>query len=95
MKWGFGWEYGPFETWDAIGLENSVMKMKEDGIPVPKWVDDMLANGFRSFYKQDNSVTSYYDNGEYKALEVNPKQIHLKTLKETKGVIEKLRCEFN
>ncbi|QFT90498.1 putative 3-hydroxyacyl-CoA dehydrogenase [Bacillus sp. THAF10] len=89
MKWGFGWEYGPFETWDAIGLENSVMKMKEDGIPVPKWVDDMLANGFRSFYKQDNSVTSYYDNGEYKALEVNPKQIHLKTLKETKGVIKK------
>jgi 3-hydroxyacyl-CoA dehydrogenase len=50
MKWGFGWDHGPFETWDAIGLEESVMKMKEDGIPVPKWVDEMLASGHRTFY---------------------------------------------
>lgn len=89
MKWGFGWDHGPFETWDAIGLEESVMKMKEDGILVPKWVDDMLANGHRSFYKKDSGTTLFYDNGTYKALEVNPKVVHLKTLKETKGVIKK------
>ena len=89
MKWGFGWDHGPFETWDAIGLEESVLKMKEDGITVPKWVDEMLANGHRSFYKKDGGTTLFYDNGTYKALEVNPKVIHLKTLKETKGVIKK------
>ncbi len=89
MKWGFGWDHGPFETWDAIGLEESVLKMKEDGITVPKWVDEMLANGHRSFYKKDGGTTMFYDNGAYKALEVNPKVIHLKTLKETKGVIKK------
>lgn len=89
MKWGFGWDHGPFETWDAIGLEESVLKMKEDGITVPKWVDEMLSNGHRSFYKKDGGTTLFYDNGTYKALEVNPKVVHLKTLKETKGVIKK------
>ncbi|ART77917.1 3-hydroxyacyl-CoA dehydrogenase [Sutcliffiella horikoshii] len=89
MKWGFGWDHGPFETWDAIGLEESVLKMKEDGIAVPKWVDEMLANGHRSFYQKDGGTTLFYDNGTYKALEVNPKVVHLKTLKETKGVIKK------
>ncbi|UAL46862.1 enoyl-CoA hydratase/isomerase family protein [Sutcliffiella horikoshii] len=89
MKWGFGWDHGPFETWDAIGLEQSVLKMKEDGITVPKWVDEMLANGHRSFYKKDGGTTLFYENGTYKALEVNPKVVHLKTLKETKGVIKK------
>ncbi|WP_226682235.1 3-hydroxyacyl-CoA dehydrogenase/enoyl-CoA hydratase family protein [Sutcliffiella horikoshii] len=89
MKWGFGWDHGPFETWDAIGLEESVLKMKEDGIAVPKWVDEMLANGHRSFYKKDGGTTLFYENGTYKALEVNPKVVHLKTLKETNGVIKK------
>ncbi|WP_404468863.1 3-hydroxyacyl-CoA dehydrogenase NAD-binding domain-containing protein [Sutcliffiella horikoshii] len=89
MKWGFSWDHGPFETWDAIGLEQSVLKMKEDGITVPKWVDEMLANGHRSFYKKDGGTTLFYENGTYKALEVNPKVVHLKTLKETKGVIKK------
>ncbi|CAG9620815.1 3-hydroxyacyl-CoA dehydrogenase/enoyl-CoA hydratase family protein [Sutcliffiella rhizosphaerae] len=89
LKWGFGWEHGPFETWDAIGLEESVMKMKEDGIPVPKWVDELLAKGHRSFYKKDNGVSSFYDRGEFRELTVNPKVIQLKSLKETKGVIKK------
>ncbi|WP_223701413.1 3-hydroxyacyl-CoA dehydrogenase/enoyl-CoA hydratase family protein [Sutcliffiella deserti] len=89
MKWGFGWDHGPFETWDAIGLEESVMKMKEDGILVPKWVDELLADGHRSFYKKDNGTTSFYDNGNYKAMEVNEKNINLKALKETNGVIKK------
>ncbi|AST93176.1 3-hydroxyacyl-CoA dehydrogenase [Sutcliffiella cohnii] len=89
MKWGFGWEYGPFETWDAIGIEDSVLKMKQDGITVPAWIDEMLEKGYRSFYQKDNGVTSFYHNGEYKAKEVNKKVIHLKTISETKGVIKK------
>src|SRR5699024_5408609 len=40
MRWGFGWEMGPFEMWDAIGLEKSVERMKEEGAQVPQWVLD-------------------------------------------------------
>lgn len=38
MKWGFGWEQGPFEVWDAIGVEKSVQKMEESGAVIPAWV---------------------------------------------------------
>ena len=37
MKWGFGWEQGPFEVWDAIGVEKSVQKMEESGAVIPAW----------------------------------------------------------
>ncbi|HYJ45670.1 MAG TPA: 3-hydroxyacyl-CoA dehydrogenase NAD-binding domain-containing protein, partial [Pyrinomonadaceae bacterium] len=45
MKWGFGWELGVFETWDAIGVEKSVARMKEEGQSVPKNVQKMLDAG--------------------------------------------------
>jgi len=89
MKWGFGWQLGPFETWDAIGLEKSVKKMEAEGAQVPEWIKEMIANGHTSFYKKENSSVSYYHNGEYKAVKVNPKNINIKTLKETNGVIKK------
>lgn len=89
MKWGFGWQLGPFETWDAIGLEKSVKKMEAEGAEVPAWIKEMLANGHTSFYKKENGSVSYYQNGEYKAVKVNPKNINIKTLKETNGVIKK------
>jgi 3-hydroxyacyl-CoA dehydrogenase len=89
MKWGFGWEMGPFETWDSIGLEKSVQRMMSSGVDVPKWVTDMLTNGFTSFYKEENGKASYYANGEYKPIQVNPKEINLNQLKKQNGVIKK------
>ncbi|MEH7382883.1 3-hydroxyacyl-CoA dehydrogenase NAD-binding domain-containing protein [Bacillus sp. JJ1533] len=89
MKWGFGWQLGPFEMWDAIGVEKSVTRMEAEGVKLPGWIKDMLANGNISFYKNEYGSVSYYHNGEYKAVKVNPKNIHLKTLKEIKGVIKK------
>lgn len=50
MRWGFNWDLGPFEAWDAIGVPESVERMKKDGLDVPKWVTDMLARGKTSFY---------------------------------------------
>ena len=51
MKWGFAQEIGPFETWDAIGVAESVERMKADGLEeVPKWVLDMLGKGRTRFY---------------------------------------------
>ncbi|WP_077624918.1 3-hydroxyacyl-CoA dehydrogenase/enoyl-CoA hydratase family protein [Sediminibacillus massiliensis] len=89
MKWGFGWELGPFEIWDAIGIEESVQRMKRDGEKIPDWVAGMLEKGVQSFYKHDNGNVSFYHDGDYAEQSFNPKEIHLKRLKDTKGVIKK------
>ncbi|HET7615523.1 MAG TPA: 3-hydroxyacyl-CoA dehydrogenase NAD-binding domain-containing protein, partial [Bacillales bacterium] len=81
MKWGFGWETGPFETWDAIGLEKSVERMRAEGERIPKWIEDMLAAGHSSFYKEGKDETKFYHDGTYETLRENPKNINLSRLK--------------
>lgn len=61
MNAGFGWELGPFELWDAVGLKQSVEMMKAAGLKLASWVDDMLADGVERFYKVENGVKQYYD----------------------------------
>ncbi len=61
MKWGFNWELGPFESWDAIGLVESVQRMADEGKPVPAIIKKMLADGNHSFYKRDNGNLFYFD----------------------------------
>src|SRR5438128_2390978 len=70
MRWGFNWELGPFEVWDAIGLEKSVTKLKEEGKTVPANVQCMLDAGVKSFYKQKDGQQFYYDfaSEEYRTL---------------------------
>ena len=58
---GFAWELGPFETWDVLGVEDTLAKMKEAGVKVASWVDDMIASGAKSFYKVENGIRKYYD----------------------------------
>lgn len=81
MKWGFGWELGPFETWDAIGLDKSVARMEAEGTMIPSWIKQMLADGHTSFYQEQNGKQVYYHQGEYKEIQTNPKHINLKQLK--------------
>ena len=50
MKAGFGWEHGPFEIWDAIGVEQGIELMKAEGFEISSWVTDMLASNISSFY---------------------------------------------
>ena len=61
MKWGFNFEMGPFETWDAIGFEKSVEKMKAEGMDVPGVITDMIAAKNTSFYKMEKGKRYYYD----------------------------------
>ncbi len=89
MKWGFGWEMGPFETWDALGVEKSVARMKEEGETIPEWVDEMLASGQTSFYKQEGATQSFYHKGDQKVVQESKKIIHLKGLKAQNRVIKK------
>jgi 3-hydroxyacyl-CoA dehydrogenase len=84
MRWGFACKMGPFETWDALGLDKSVAKMKEAGYQVPAWVQEMLDTGKASFYKREAGVLSYYDplTADYKEVPVKPGIILLPSLKE-------------
>jgi 3-hydroxyacyl-CoA dehydrogenase len=65
MRAGFGWEAGPFETWDAIGVDVVVKAMRDSGsgagVTIAKWVDEMLAAGHTSFYKVENGKRLFYD----------------------------------
>jgi 3-hydroxyacyl-CoA dehydrogenase len=61
MMAGFGWEIGAFESWDILGVEGTVKKMKEAGYSVAGWVDEMLASGAKTFYKIENGKRLYYD----------------------------------
>jgi 3-hydroxyacyl-CoA dehydrogenase len=61
MKAGFAWENGPFEIWDAIGVEKGIELLKTEGLTQAKWVDEMLASGNKTFYTVKEGATYYYD----------------------------------
>ncbi|MBU2929668.1 3-hydroxyacyl-CoA dehydrogenase/enoyl-CoA hydratase family protein [Winogradskyella psychrotolerans] len=61
MKAGFGWEHGPFQIWDAIGVEKGIELMKAEGLEPAAWVNDMLASGSTSFYTVKEGATYFYD----------------------------------
>ena len=90
LKWGFGWEIGVFEAWDAIGVPESVERMRAEGQPIPASVEKMLASGATSFYKEEDGKRSFYDlvKGEYRAVPDRPGVTILKELKARTGVIK-------
>lgn len=61
MKAGFGWQLGPFEAWDAIGLKACIDDMKSNGIKYAPWLDEMLNAGHEQFYKIEKGQKLYYD----------------------------------
>jgi 3-hydroxyacyl-CoA dehydrogenase len=61
MKAGFGWENGPFEIWDAIGVEKGIEIMKAEGLAPAAWVTEMLASGNTSFYTVKKGATYFYN----------------------------------
>ncbi len=90
IKWGFGWEIGVFETWDAIGVGESVERMRKEGHVIPASVEKMLVSGVATFYKNENGNRSFYDlvAGEYKPLPDRPGVLLLKDIKERTGLIK-------
>ena len=61
LRAGFGWEHGPFQIWDAIGVAKGVEIMKNEGKEPATWVTEILANGETSFYSVKEGATYYYD----------------------------------
>ncbi len=97
MRAGFGWEIGPFEQWDAIGVEALVKGMKEAGFKVNAWVDEMLAAGYKTFYKVENGVQKYYDVNSkgYKAIPGRESFIILSNYAEQKPVWKNSACRID
>ena len=88
MKAGFGWENGPFEIWDAIGITKGIEMMKAEGQTPADWVIEMLASGNSSFYTVKEGTTYFY-NLSSKAQTKVPGQdafIILNNIRETKKV---------
>lgn len=91
MKWGFNWKLGPFETWDAIGVRQSVEQMKAEGETIPAPVKQMLDSGAETFYDQDpDGSLSYFDfaSGSYRPVPVNHKIISLPALKKQQRLVK-------
>jgi len=91
IKWGFGWQLGPFEGWDAIGVQESVDRMLAENRKVPQWVLDMLASGRSCFYETNTGVKTYYDmlSGESKPVPTAEKNINLNLQKSGGNLIKK------
>jgi 3-hydroxyacyl-CoA dehydrogenase len=83
MKWGFGWEMGPFEMWDALGVLDTIARMDSEGICVAPWVQEMLAAGLESFYKVETLARFAYCPGDkqYCPVEDGERTIRVSTLK--------------
>ena len=94
MKLGFNWEMGPFELWDAAGVEATVGRMKKEGKPVAANVDKLLASGNKSWYadeKQTRSGRKYFDlaSSSWKPVEVPEGVWSVTVAKKSNGVVKK------
>jgi 3-hydroxyacyl-CoA dehydrogenase len=88
MKAGFGWENGPFEIWDAIGVEKGIELIKAAGLSYASWVDEMLASGSPSFYTVKDGATYFHDRNSQTQTKVPGQDafIILNNIRETKKV---------
>lgn len=87
MRWGFNWDLGPFEAWDAVGVPDTVARMKKDGIEVPAWVLDMLEKGRTSFYDGAPGAKTYFEKAKKAAapVDVDDKAIDLDAIRANKA----------
>ncbi len=70
LRAGFGWDLGPFETWDVLGVKRTLKEMEENNLEPASWVKDMTEKGYDSFYKIENGKKKYFDinSGSYKEI---------------------------
>jgi 3-hydroxyacyl-CoA dehydrogenase len=90
MRWGFGWELGPFEIWDAVGAERMAKALERDGKQMPELVQKVLASPKKVFYSEEKGRTSCFDlaSGALKPLEEPSGVIFLKSLKDRTAVVQ-------
>ncbi|MGH9432242.1 MAG: 3-hydroxyacyl-CoA dehydrogenase/enoyl-CoA hydratase family protein [Terriglobia bacterium] len=91
MKWGYNWECGVFELWDAIGVEMIADAWRKENRPVPPLVEALLTSGKKSFYENRDGTTLYFDlaSKKPKGLEDRPGILLLPALKDRKKEVRK------
>lgn len=84
LKAGFGWELGPFETWDLIGLAKGIELAEKEGKTIPAWITEMKDAGVSSFYKFEDGQQLYYDveSKGYKTVPGSEDRVSLEALRE-------------
>jgi len=89
MRWGYNWELGPFEIWDAIGLKYSIKRMEKEGEKIPHLVEQLLKKGYSSFYEKHDGQMLYFDiySKDYQKVEDKPEIIILQSLKDQKKTV--------
>ena len=91
LKWGFGWEMGPFEVLDAIGLDYFISRLKEEGKTIPKLITDMKDKGFDSIYIYKDGIKMCYcqNTMDYIPVKAHKKEITFGLFKENNNIIKK------
>ncbi|MBV7336614.1 3-hydroxyacyl-CoA dehydrogenase/enoyl-CoA hydratase family protein [Chloroflexi bacterium TSY] len=91
MKWGFAWEMGPFETWDALGVRQTLERMEHEGIAVAGWVQEMLESGHESFYSYDGTQQLAYriSDKRYVAVDQNELVLNVADVRRLGNTIDK------
>jgi 3-hydroxyacyl-CoA dehydrogenase len=88
LKAGFGWELGPFETWDIVGLDKGLELISKEGKTASSWVTEMSKNGVKSFYKSEGGKKMYYNTSkqEYQIIPGTEGRVILDSLREDNKV---------
>lgn len=79
MKWGYGWELGPFESWDALGFQDTYKRMVADGLKLPESFEKMAAAGIERFYDGGRVYNPLI--GEYVAQKADPREVTLAVMR--------------
>jgi 3-hydroxyacyl-CoA dehydrogenase len=92
MRWGFNWDLGPFQTWDALGVEALAKRMTAEGRALPPLAQEVLANGTGTFYTQ-TPTPAYYDfnTHSYKPLSASAIPVTMASFKKANGVVKENR----
>jgi len=90
LRWGFGWEMGPFEMWDALGFRKLAERMQSEGLALPGWIAKMLESGAESFYRLEDGCRSVWDPtaNAYREIAADPGRLNLVYLKNAKREIK-------
>jgi len=91
LKWGFNWELGPFETWDALGVSSIAQRIQDEQGQIPSIVQSVLSAPGRTFYESKRGIVSYFDLGSkaYKEVVDAPGILNLRSRKELGALIKK------
>ncbi|KRW90827.1 3-hydroxyacyl-CoA dehydrogenase [Alicyclobacillus tengchongensis] len=88
MRWGFNWDLGPFELWDAIGLVPAAKRMQEEGLTLPAWVEAWIAAGHKAFYEEREGAVYMPVGGMATPVQVPAGVIDLASLKQAGRVVK-------